>query len=286
MSWQKQLFSVSAVRNEGDEQRLSDGEHDEDQVDLLDGDIAEKILQVLHFVKQIEDYDAVTYRDLRTNVGVDLWRDEELLTRLQSDTNPNVHVNMESQTVNYVTAIGVKKKLELEEQLNKHKSGVLLLDLKDESYEGVELDVASLVRDGKVLAVNGTKVAKTLLYPRTNKNIMVKLPGTISVINGSRFVRTEEDLRDFVRRGDLVVIHRGKGTHVEQRFRVSTACLDGDGIHAAWECQLNAASSSVPSTTTIPGRCFPFTASVMPLDRKNLFFFKADYDSRYYLNLF
>lgn len=101
---------------------------------------------------------------------------------------------------------------------------------------------------------------------------MVQLPGTISVVNGSRFVRTEEDLRDFVRRGDLVVIHRGKGTHVEQRFRVSTASLDGDGIHAAWECQLNAASSSVPSTTTIPGRCFPFTASVMPLDRKNFFF--------------
>jgi len=37
-------------------------------------------------------------------------------------------------------------------------------------------------------------------------------------------------------------------------------------MHANWQCPLNAASRGVPSTATIPGRCHPFTGSILPLD--------------------
>jgi hypothetical protein len=74
-SWRDQLFSEQAVR---DEERLSDGEVDPEQVKLLeDVDVAEKILQVTQYLRGMSDYDAVTYRDFRTRGGVDLWRDKE-----------------------------------------------------------------------------------------------------------------------------------------------------------------------------------------------------------------
>ena len=38
-------------------------------------------------------------------------------------------------------------------------------------------------------------------------------------------------------------------------------------MDANWQCQLNAASKNVPSTATVPGRCFPFTSSILPLDK-------------------
>ena len=84
MSWRDQLFSSSAI--DENEERLSDGEIDPEQVDLVDEsvDVAEKILQVTQYLRGVEDYDAVTYRELRTSVGVDLWRDEELLIRLET----------------------------------------------------------------------------------------------------------------------------------------------------------------------------------------------------------
>ena len=291
MSWRDQLFSTSAVR---DEERLSDGEVDPNQEPLLDGevDIAEKIIQVTHYLKRVDDYDAVTYRELRTYVGVDLWRDEELLERLETK-NPNVFVDRDTRTLNYVTAIGVKKKEDLPTQLDLHRSGVLLSELKEESYSGVEYDVAKLVHTGKVLAVNGREISKTLLYPRYKQNLIIELPGSVSVAKGSRFIRTDCDLRDFIRRGDLIIIGRtsskaassstsssssssssssaaASSSSVEvnsnggHSFRVSTASLEG--MHANWHCQLNAASSSAPATATIPARCFPFTASVLPLD--------------------
>ena len=56
-SWRDQLFSEQAVR---DEERLSDGEVDPEQVKLLeDVDVAEKILQVTQYLRGMSDYDAV-----------------------------------------------------------------------------------------------------------------------------------------------------------------------------------------------------------------------------------
>ena len=68
MSWRDQLFSSSAI--DENEERLSDGEIDPEQVDLVDEsvDVAEKILQVTQYLRGVEDYDAVTYRELRTSV--------------------------------------------------------------------------------------------------------------------------------------------------------------------------------------------------------------------------
>jgi hypothetical protein len=258
--WRDQLFSETAV-NDGDLPHSV--KRDPDAAPLLEGDVAEKILQVLFYLQSIEDYDAVTYQECLDDVGVNLWQDTELLARLESENNPNVHIDTQSETLNYVTAVGVTKREDLEAQLQKYTGGLLLNDLKEESYEGVEYDVAKLVHDGKVLAVNGRRADKTLLYPRIKQNLLVELPGRVDVAHGSRFLRTELDLRDFIRRGDLILVG-GSEPGLGSRFRVSTAGLED--VHANWECQLNAASSSVPHTATIPGRRFPFTSSILPLD--------------------
>ena len=265
MAWRDQLFSKTAVHDDSTSSSSSSSSSltwGED-VPLLQGDVAEKILQVIAYLKDEDDYSAVSYQELRELVRVDLWKDTELLDRLTSENNPNVNVDTQSETLNYVTAVGITKAINLKPQLQKYKGGLLLSDLKEESYDGVEKDVATLVHDGDVLAVNGRRANKTLLYPRYKANLLVELPGTIDVAKGSRFIKTSIDLRDFVRRGDLIIIGRTPG-QPGHRFRISTAGLEA--FHANWECQLNAASSSVPHTATIPGRCFPFTSSILPLD--------------------
>ena len=58
----------------------------------------------------------------------------------------------------------------------------------------------------------------------------VKLPGTVTLSRGSRFARTTDDLRDVIRRGELIFI--GNEIKEGRIFRVSTA--SASGLYSAW----------------------------------------------------
>ena len=213
---------------------------------------------------------AATFAELRENVGIDLSTDEALMERLRD--HPMIAVNeLHGGNAWYEPSLNVNDRASLAQVLREQSRGVLLSELKDQAYDGVEKDVAALVRTGEVMAVNDREIAKTLLIPRFKeafKNKMflrVRLPGTVSVSRGSRFLRTTADLRDVVRRGELIFL----GDEIKEGcvFRISTA--SALHLNQAWRPKLSAGfvgKKGVPNTATIPSRVFPFTASVLPLD--------------------
>ena len=240
--------------------RLSDGEHDPDEVPLHGGSLQDKTFDLVTRLRAEPHHGALSYRDLRTQLGLDLWRDADLVEHLAR--HPQVELDPDLRRVAFAASLGVSGPDRLAGALQRAKRGVLLGDLKEESYAGVERDVADLVHDGRVMAVNGTEILKTLMFPRYDKQVFTELPGTVSVSRGGRFLRTTHDLRDEIRRGDVILVG-ALGLDKRTVFRVSSASTGQ--LAASWVPSLSAASSGVPNTATIPPRVFPFTETVLPL---------------------
>ena len=217
-------------------------------------------------------FGTVSFKTLReSEISINLDTDVELCGELEK--NPQVKIErVNGGTVQYTPSFNVTDRASLAQVLRDQKRGMLLSELKGQAHDGVEKDVAALVRGGAVLAVNDKEVAKTLLMPRHEERFFkVKLPGTVSVSRGCRFARTSTDLRDVVRRGELVFIGEGideaSTLTPKHNFRVSTA--SASKLSAAWRPKLSAGflgKKGVPNTATIPPRIFPFTASLLPLD--------------------
>ena len=91
--------------------------------------------------------------------------------------------------------------------LRDNTGGMLLDKLKEETgYEGLEKDVASLVRTGEVMAINNDRQKSMSFLDSRFKEAFrdktffrVKLPGTVTLSRGSWLARTTSDLRDVIR---------------------------------------------------------------------------------------
>ncbi|KAL7544871.1 hypothetical protein ACHAWF_008240 [Thalassiosira exigua] len=263
----------------------------------------EKQADVLVFLRHHRSAGCLPPGVIYKSLGIDLsdgGRDASVVSMLLN--NPKVNVEEVPDPENpslSMNLFGYKAKFSsvrdgptLLAQINRMKNGVRWSDLLD-AYDGVEKDLARLLKGGEALCVANPEDKDKILFPR-GESFLVELDGCVSLdlpklppepkggnamqsaihkaqvqrlLQGqrmrSRFVKTDVDPRDQIRRGEAIRVGG-------EWFRVSSAIRDdlpSDKQPPRAQAPPSVVSlKELSKKNEVEGYCFPLDAKAIPLD--------------------
>lgn len=147
-------------------------------------------------------------------------------------------------------------RMELLSVIDKVKNGIPVRDISD-CYPGISDDIEEMILCGNVIACKNKEAKDIVLFPRGPK-FLTPLSGTVTAYPMSHLIRTSEDLRNEIRRGDAIYVG-------ENWYRVASA------ISSTKSNQPERAKAplSVTSTTELSERNVyidEFSSEILPLD--------------------
>ena len=219
-------------------------EEEEDRLDRLVQAVAhkpdlEKQFDVIHFLQAHRSAGCLPPDVIYRQTGIDLEQDNgngsngdtpnNVAQMLQR--NPKIRIDMVPDPENPSLSLAtyayqakyntVRNLPSLLAQINRCKNGVPMRDLLD-AYEGVDLDLQTLITAGDVLALQNTEDKDKILFPR-GEAFLVELDGIVSLTKDGCLMETDVDPRKQIRRGEALQVGG-------QWFRVSSAVKEGASL--------------------------------------------------------